>query len=183
MDDRERVNAITCLSRWWIRLSTLYLLCVIISCFIYLSVEESISGKYAPHLYKAPYKLPKALMYPPKKLKALVVQIRSDHPVPIVLKGRPHPGHARSHSHVHHHINAANMHIRGYRPLKLTGPTYTKNLAMFYKPMKLKLTNSKLKSKLKPVHKPATSYDVPFKYEIPNKEIYSSNEIQSLPVK
>uniref|UniRef100_A0A1A9WC33 DUF4794 domain-containing protein n=1 Tax=Glossina brevipalpis TaxID=37001 RepID=A0A1A9WC33_9MUSC len=161
----------------------LYTLCIVISCFIYLSAEKPSSGKYSPYLYKSPLKLPKALMHPPKKLKALVVQIRSDHPVPIVLKSRPRLGHAHSHSHVHHHINPATMqHIRGYRPMKLTGPVYTKNSALFYKPLKLKLSNSKLKSKVKPVHKPATSYDVPFKYETPNKEIYSTKDIQTLPL-
>lgn len=46
------------------------------------------------------------------------------------------------------------------------------------KPLKLKLNGAKLKPLT--IHKPATSYDVPFKYEKPIS--FASSEVQHLPV-
>ena len=156
-------------------------------------------GKHAPYSYNGPKngKQVAFLRGPNSKQKTLVVQIRSDQPVPLVLKGRPAHGHTHAHthahayshahhmphSHVHHHINAGSTHIRGHqRPIKLTVPqTYMKNPTFQRKPLKIKSANTK--TKLTPVHKPATSYDVPFKYEIPSLQTQSySGELQQLPV-
>uniref|UniRef100_A0A1I8NNU6 Uncharacterized protein n=1 Tax=Stomoxys calcitrans TaxID=35570 RepID=A0A1I8NNU6_STOCA len=158
-------------------------------------------GKHSPYFYSHPLKSGKQTSFgrsPSNKQKTLVVQIRSDEPGQLIVKGRPnvahthahqthgHHGHAlaHSHSHVHHHINAAastSHHHRAHpRPIKLTGPThYLKNPNLLRKPLKLKLTGS---SKLKPVsvHKPASSYDVPFKYEKP--AVYQSSDILHLPL-
>lgn len=157
-------------------------------------------GKQSPYFYSLPAKNSKQTAFarsPNNKKKTLVVQIRSDQPVPLVLKGRPnsayshaHQAHshlahghaAHSHSHVHHHINAASSnhhHHRAHpRPIKLSAPIYLKNPSLLRKPLKLKLSGAKLKPLN--IHKPATSYDVPFKYEKPAS--YSSAEIQHLPV-
>lgn len=162
------------------------------------ALAEPQVGKHGPYLYNGPKngKQVAFLRGPSSKQKTLVVQIRSDQPVPLVLKGRPTThghthahAHAYSHSHytphthVHHHINAAATHLRGHqRPIKLTVPqTYMKNPTFQRKPLKIKLANTK--TKLTQVHKPATSYDVPFKYEIPSLQTQSySGEIQQLPV-
>lgn len=159
-------------------------------------------GEPLPYIYGAP-KNAKQVAFargPNSKQKTLVVQIRSDQPVPLVLKGRPHAHalthahshphthlhpHHLSHSHVHHHINAAPLHLRGLqRPMKLTAAasSYMKSSPSFQrKPLKIKLTNTK--TKLTPIHKPATSYDVPFKYEIPNVHTQSfGSELHQLPV-
>lgn len=157
-------------------------------------------GKHSPYIYNGP-KNGKQVAFargPNGKQKTLVVQIRSDQPVPLVLKGgRPHTHahthaahthahahvhpHHLGHTHVHHHINAGA--IRGHaRPIKLTAASsYLKNPSFQRKPLKIKLANTK--TKLTPVHKPATSYDVPFKYEIPQTQSQSSySELQQLPV-
>ncbi|XP_075150463.1 uncharacterized protein LOC142224561 [Haematobia irritans] len=172
-----------------------------------LTIGEPPVGKSAQYFYSHPLKSTKHSSFtraPNNKQKTLVVQIRSDTPGQFIVKGRPntahthahqthaHHGHAHthqlahSHSHIHHHINAAaaasSHHHRAHpRPIKLTGPTmYLKNPSLLRKPLKLKLTGS---SKLKPasIHKPATSYDVPFKYEKP-AVVFPSAEIQHLPL-
>ncbi|XP_023293118.2 putative uncharacterized protein DDB_G0268364 isoform X1 [Lucilia cuprina] len=169
---------------------------------------EPALGKHAPYSYHGP-KNSKQVAFargPNNKQKTLVVQIRSDQPVPLVLKGRPNLAHSHaahthahahshahahghvltphhlSHSHVHHHINAGATHLRGQqRPIKLqAAQSYMKNPTFQRKPLKIKLTNTK--TKLSPVHKPATSYDVPFKYEIPTIQSQTYSDLQQLPL-
>lgn len=160
----------------------------------------SVWGEPSSYLYNAP-KNSKQVAFargPNNKQKTLVVQIRSDHPVPIVLKGRSHAHvhknanthahayvhpHHLAHAHVHHHINAGAAHLRGHqRPMKLTATTtYSKNPTFQRKPLKIKLPNTN--TILAPIHKPATSYDVPFKYVLPNTQSQSfSGQLQQLPV-
>ncbi|XP_030376366.1 bromodomain-containing protein DDB_G0280777 [Scaptodrosophila lebanonensis] len=162
----------------------------------------------------------------PGKQRTLVVQIRSDQPVPLILKGRPgsqthahqhqhqhqlqqhhqlqhshqlqhqlnhglhtqvlsHP-HSHAHLHAHTHMLHApplqHHHLRGPRPLKLSAPVYLKpssNVPMqqpssVRKPLKIKLSSSKPKSK------PTFGYEKPFKYEKPSAVAYS--ELQNLPL-
>ncbi|XP_050744566.1 putative uncharacterized protein DDB_G0271606 [Drosophila biarmipes] len=139
---------------------------------------------------------------PPGKQRTLVVQIRSDQPVPLVLKGRPghgphthaahlahphsvHPhvlSHAHSHAHLHSHplIHVPQhqyQHLRGPpRPIKLSGPSpvYLKPATALRKPLKIKLNN------VKPKAKPTFGYDKPLKYEKPSAVSYS--ELQNLPL-
>ncbi|XP_017956154.2 myb-like protein Q [Drosophila navojoa] len=129
------------------------------------------------------------------KQRTLVVQIRSDQPVPLVLKGRPGAhthahqhlgshshlhshahlhGHAHSHAHAHLLHGAAPQHLRGARPLKLSAPVYLKPAGSLRKPLKIKLSNSK------PHSKPIFGYEKPFKYEKPTAVAYS--ELQNLPL-
>ncbi|XP_017058792.1 protein split ends [Drosophila ficusphila] len=139
----------------------------------------------------------------PGKQRTLVVQIRSDQPVPLVLKGRPghshahthaahlahphsvHPhvlSHAHSHAHLHSHplIHVPQhqyQHLRGPpRPMKLGAPSpvYLKPAGALRKPLKIKLNN------VKPKAKPTFGYDKPFKYETPSAVSYS--ELQNLPL-
>ncbi|KAH8359470.1 hypothetical protein KR093_006964, partial [Drosophila rubida] len=137
------------------------------------------------------------------KQRTLVVQIRSDQPVPLVLKGRPgvhnthshahqhvlphshahshslSHAHAYSHSHLHSHapthpVGPVHL-VRGARPLKLSAPVYLKPAALgSRKPLKIKLSNSK------PHAKPVFGYDKPFKYEKPSAVSFS--ELQHLPL-
>lgn len=109
------------------------------------------------------------------KQRTLVVQIRSDQPVPLVLKG------GRNAQQLRHGPN----HLRGIRPVKLTGPVYLKSPTLGHKhlqrkPLKIKLANGKLQ------HKPATSYEVPFRFEVPATNTIQypplGNEVQQLPV-
>nr|NP_001287509.1 uncharacterized protein Dmel_CG13627, isoform C [Drosophila melanogaster]AHN57508.1 uncharacterized protein Dmel_CG13627, isoform C [Drosophila melanogaster] len=139
----------------------------------------------------------------PGKQRTLVVQIRSDQPVPLVLKGRPghgahshaahlahphsvHPAHVLSHAHSHAHLHShplihvphqyQHQHLRGPpRPMKLSGPSpvYLKPAGSLRKPLKIKLNN------VKPKTKPTFGYDKPFKYEKPTAVSYS--ELQNLP--
>ncbi|XP_033167841.1 bromodomain-containing protein DDB_G0280777 isoform X2 [Drosophila mauritiana] len=139
----------------------------------------------------------------PGKQRTLVVQIRSDQPVPLVLKGRPghgahshaahlahphsvHPAHVLSHAHSHAHLHShplihvphqyQHQHLRGPpRPMKLSGPSpvYLKPAGSLRKPLKIKLNN------VKPKTKPTFGYDKPFKYEKPAAVSYS--ELQNLP--
>ncbi|EDW39035.1 GL13619 [Drosophila persimilis] len=112
----------------------------------------------------------------PGKQRTLVVQIRSDQPVPLVLKGRPghahthaahqhlahahavHPHvlqHPHSHSHLHGHPHLLHVpqhqhqhqHLRGSRPIKISAPVYLKPASAVRKPLKIKLNNSKPKTK------------------------------------
>ncbi|XP_011177657.2 putative uncharacterized protein DDB_G0271606 isoform X3 [Zeugodacus cucurbitae] len=108
------------------------------------------------------------------KQRTLVVQIRSDQPVPLVLKG------GRNSQQLRHGPN----HLRGVRPVKLTGPVYLKSPQLGHKhlqrkPLKIKLANSK------PKHKPATSYEVPFRFEVPATNTIQypplGNDVQQLP--
>ncbi|XP_050339098.1 protein split ends isoform X2 [Bactrocera neohumeralis] len=108
------------------------------------------------------------------KQRTLVVQIRSDQPVPLVLKG------GRNAQQLRHGPN----HLRGVRPVKLTGPVYLKSAPLGHKhlqrkPLKIKLANSK------PKHKPATSYEVPFRFEVPATNTIQypplGNDVQQLP--
>nr|XP_036212898.1 putative mediator of RNA polymerase II transcription subunit 26 isoform X2 [Bactrocera oleae] len=108
------------------------------------------------------------------KQRTLVVQIRSDQPVPLVLKG------GRNAQQLRHGPN----HLRGIRPVKLTGPVYLKSPTLGHKhlqrkPLKIKLANGKLQ------HKPATSYEVPFRFEVPATNTIQypplGNEVQQLP--
>ncbi|KAH8330796.1 hypothetical protein KR067_007454, partial [Drosophila pandora] len=131
----------------------------------------------------------------PGKQRTLVVQIRSDQPVPLVLKGRP--GHAHTHAahlahphavhphvlphHSHAHLHAhplihvpQHQHLRSPRPIKLSAPVYLKPSAALRKPLKIKLNSSKPKAK------PTFGYDKPFKYEKPTAVSYS--ELQNLPL-
>ncbi|XP_064547325.1 E3 ubiquitin-protein ligase RING2 homolog spat-3 [Drosophila montana] len=127
------------------------------------------------------------------KQRTLVVQIRSDQPVPLVLKGRPGAHshahqhlaphshahshlHAHGHSHAHTHLlyGAPPQHLRGSRPLKLSAPVYLKPSGSLRKPLKIKLSSSK------PHSKPTFGYEKPFKYEKPTAVAYS--ELQNLPV-
>nr|AAN71366.1 RE32656p [Drosophila melanogaster] len=140
----------------------------------------------------------------PGKQRTLVVQIRSDQPVPLVLKGRPghgahshaahlahphsvHPAHVLSHAHSHAHLHShplihvphqyQHQHLRGPpRPMKLSGPSpvYLKPAGSLRKPLKIKLNN------VKPKTKPTFGYDKPFKYEKPTAVSYS--ELQNLPL-
>ncbi|XP_060649286.1 mediator of RNA polymerase II transcription subunit 12 isoform X2 [Drosophila nasuta] len=136
------------------------------------------------------------------KQRTLVVQIRSDHPVPLVLKGRagvhshahqhvlPHqhvhlPSHSHSHaylqqSHLHSHSHSPSLPlshvnlVRGSRPLKLSAPVYLKPSSVgSRKPLKIKLNNSK------PHSKPVFGYEKPFRYEKPTAN--SHTELQHLP--
>ncbi|XP_032576373.1 mastermind-like protein 2 isoform X2 [Drosophila sechellia] len=139
----------------------------------------------------------------PGKQRTLVVQIHSDQPVPLVLKGRPghgahshaahlahphsvHPAHVLSHAHSHAHLHShplihvphqyQHQHLRGPpRPMKLSGPSpvYLKPAGSLRKPLKIKLNN------VKPKTKPTFGYDKPFKYEKPTAVSYS--ELQNLP--
>lgn len=122
------------------------------------------------------------------KQRTLVVQIRSDQPVPLLLKGRPgahshshaahtHAAHLHGHSLGHSHLlhgGAPHHHLRGSRPLKLSAPVYLKPASSLRKPLKIKLNNSK------PQSKPSFGYEKPFKYEKPTALAYS--ELQNLPV-
>ncbi|XP_060649285.1 putative uncharacterized protein DDB_G0271606 isoform X1 [Drosophila nasuta] len=137
------------------------------------------------------------------KQRTLVVQIRSDHPVPLVLKGRagvhshahqhvlPHqhvhlPSHSHSHaylqqSHLHSHSHSPSLPlshvnlVRGSRPLKLSAPVYLKPSSVgSRKPLKIKLNNSK------PHSKPVFGYEKPFRYEKPTAN--SHTELQHLPL-
>uniref|UniRef100_A0A034VK55 Uncharacterized protein n=1 Tax=Bactrocera dorsalis TaxID=27457 RepID=A0A034VK55_BACDO len=108
------------------------------------------------------------------KQRTLVVQIRSDQPVPLVLKG------GRNAQQLRHGPN----HLRGVRPVKLTGPVYLKSAPLGHKhlqrkPLKIKLANGK------PKHKPATSYEVPFRFEVPATNTIQypplGNDVQQLP--
>lgn len=121
------------------------------------------------------------------KQRTLVVQIRSDQPVPLLLKGRPgahshsHAPHSHAHLHGHSlghshllHGAAPHHHLRGSRPLKLSAPVYLKPASSLRKPLKIKLNNSK------PQSKPSFGYEKPFKYEKPTALAYS--ELQNLPV-
>lgn len=177
-------------------------LTLLFSALLAATLGEPQIGKASPYHYQLPLKSSKQVAFtrsPNNKQKTLVVQIRSDQPVPLVLKGRHNIAHAHGHSHVqthahalahshghshvHHHINAASNnhnHVRAHpRPIKLSAPMYLKNPALMRKPLKLKLTSSKVKHYN--LHKPATSYDVPFKYEKPIS--YASSElVQQLPV-
>ncbi|EDW81535.1 uncharacterized protein Dwil_GK10970 [Drosophila willistoni] len=138
------------------------------------------------------------------KQRTLVVQIRSDQPVPLVLKGRPNHGHGHAHAHTHAHQLAAHTHpVHAHvlphphthahlhahthhlqhlrlapRPLKLSAPVYLKQVnggaGALRKPLKIKLNNSKPKAK------PTFGYDKPFKYEKPTAVAYS--ELQHLPL-
>ncbi|XP_073818773.1 uncharacterized protein [Musca autumnalis] len=157
-------------------------------------------SKKSPYFYSLPLKSAKQTSFarsPGSKQKTLVVQIRSDEPSQLVLKGRPklahhthahqlhshHAAHTHApHAHIHHHINAAassHHHHRAHpRPIKLSSPIYLKNPNLMRKPLKLKLTGAKLKPLN--IHKPAISYDVPFKYEKPIS--FASSEIQHLPL-
>ncbi|BFF91900.1 bromodomain-containing protein [Drosophila madeirensis] len=136
------------------------------------------------------------------KQRTLVVQIRSDQPVPLVLKGRPghphnhathqhlahahaiHPHvlqHPHSHAHLHSHPHVLHVpqhqhqhqHLRGPRPIKLSAPVYLKPASAMRKPLKIKLNNSKPKAK------PTFGYEKPFKFEKPTAVSYS--ELQTLP--
>ncbi|XP_015038514.2 bromodomain-containing protein DDB_G0280777 isoform X2 [Drosophila pseudoobscura] len=138
----------------------------------------------------------------PGKQRTLVVQIRSDQPVPLVLKGRPghahthaahqhlahahavHPHvlqHPHSHAHLHGHPHLLHVpqhqhqhqHLRGPRPIKISAPVYLKPASAVRKPLKIKLNNSKPKTK------PTFGYDKPFKFEKPTAVSYS--ELQNLP--
>ncbi|XP_034661028.1 bromodomain-containing protein DDB_G0280777 [Drosophila subobscura] len=137
------------------------------------------------------------------KQRTLVVQIRSDQPVPLVLKGRPghphshathqhlahahaiHPHvlqHPHSHAHLHSHPHVLHVpqhqhqhqHLRGPRPIKLSAPVYLKPASAMRKPLKIKLNNSKPKAK------PTFGYEKPFKFEKPTAVSYS--ELQTLPL-
>uniref|UniRef100_W8C1X3 DUF4794 domain-containing protein n=1 Tax=Ceratitis capitata TaxID=7213 RepID=W8C1X3_CERCA len=109
------------------------------------------------------------------KQRTLVVQIRSDQPVPLVLKGG-----RNSQQQLRHGPN----HLRGIRPVKLTGPVYLKAGPIGHKPLQRKPLKIKLAS-TKPKNKPATSYEVPFRFEVPttNSIAYPplGNEAQQLP--
>ncbi|XP_061399859.1 E3 ubiquitin-protein ligase RING2 homolog spat-3 [Musca vetustissima] len=157
-------------------------------------------SKKSLYFYSLPLKSAKQTSFvraPGAKQKTLVVQIRSDEPSQLVLKGRPklahthahqihgHHAHAHTHAphaHIHHHINAAASSLHHHRahprPIKLTNPIYLKNPNLLRKPLKLKLNGAKLKPLN--IHKPATSYDVPFKYEKPIS--FASSEVQHLPL-
>ncbi|KAH8417387.1 hypothetical protein KR222_010162, partial [Zaprionus bogoriensis] len=132
---------------------------------------------------------------PAGKQRTLVVQIRSDQPVPLLLKGRPgaHSGHGHgphTHAHLHGHSfghslshslghahvlhSAPPHHLRTSRPLKLSAPVYLKPATGLRKPLKIKLNNSK------PQSKPTFGYEKPFKYEKPTAVAYS--ELQNLPL-
>lgn len=104
------------------------------------------------------------------------MQIRSDQPVPLVLKGG-----RNSQQQLRHGPN----HLRGIRPVKLTGPVYLKAGPIGHKPLQRKPLKIKLAS-TKPKNKPATSYEVPFRFEVPttNSIAYPplGNEAQQLPV-
>ncbi|XP_041675378.1 putative uncharacterized protein DDB_G0271606 [Drosophila eugracilis] len=143
---------------------------------------------------------------PQGKQRTLVVQIRSDQPVPLVLKGRPghgphahthaahlahphsvHPhvlSHAHSHAHLHSHPlihvpqhQYQHQHLRGPpRPIKLSAPS-----PVYLKPATALRKPLKLKlNNVKPKAKPTFGYDKPFKYEKPTAVSYS--ELQNLPL-
>ncbi|XP_017485821.1 PREDICTED: LOW QUALITY PROTEIN: putative uncharacterized protein DDB_G0271606 [Rhagoletis zephyria] len=107
------------------------------------------------------------------KQRTLMVQIRSDQPVPLVLKGGRNS-----------QLRYGPNHLRGVRPIKLTGPVYLKSAPIGHKPLQRKPLKIKL-ANTKPKHKPATSYEVPFRFEVPvtNNIAYPplGNEAQQLP--
>ncbi|KAH8383664.1 hypothetical protein KR009_009955, partial [Drosophila setifemur] len=141
----------------------------------------------------------------PGKQRTLVVQIRSDQPVPLVLKGRPgsghghahthaayqHPAHSHavhphvlphhSHAHLHaHHLNYVPQHQHQLQHLR--GPRPIKLSAPVYlKPGAAVRKPLKIKlNNTKPKAKPSFGYDKPFKYEKPTAISYS--ELQHLPL-
>ncbi|KAM8704023.1 hypothetical protein ACLKA7_008613 [Drosophila subpalustris] len=136
---------------------------------------------------------------PGGKQRTLVVQIRSDQPVPLVLKGRPGAhshahqhvaphSHSYSHSHSHAHAHLpSHLHSHPHSPghlhllhaapshnLRGARPVYLKPSVGLRKPLKIKLNNSK------PHAKPVFGYEKPFKYEKPTAVSYS--ELQHLPL-
>ncbi|XP_016999106.2 RNA-binding protein 33 [Drosophila takahashii] len=146
---------------------------------------------------------------PPGKQRTLVVQIRSDQPVPLVLKGRPgHGPHAHSHAHthaahlahphsVHPHVLTAHPHSHAHlhsHPLihvpqhqyqHLRGPPRPMKLSgpspVYLKPAGALRKPLKIKlNNVKPKAKPTFGYDKPFKYEKPSAVSYS--ELQNLPL-
>lgn len=170
-------------------------------------------SKYSPFMFNMPLKkgITSGLSSFPRisggikaPTKALVVQIRSDQPVPLQFKSRPTLKLPQTHSHLfsphlhgyqpslfhhhHHPLNTASSnHLRSYRPLKLSAPVFFKTSSMLSKPLKIKLSNTK--TKLKTLHKPSTSlttYEGPFKYETPSPLLSSSftkrPELQKHPV-
>ncbi|XP_070143044.1 protein split ends isoform X2 [Drosophila kikkawai] len=143
---------------------------------------------------------------PGGKQRTLVVQIRSDQPVPLVLKGRPgHSPHAHTHAHlahahsVHPHVLAQHSHSHAHlhaHPLihvpqhsishahqlqHLRGARPIKLSAPVYlKPAGGLRKPLKIKlNNVKPKAKPTFGYDKPFKYEKPTAVSYS--ELQNLP--
>lgn len=142
---------------------------------------------------------------PGGKQRTLVVQIRSDQPVPLVLKGRPGahshahqhlsphthshahahlPSHSLSHSHAHAHAHShGHLHLlHAAPPQHLRGARPLKISAPVYLKPSVGLRKP-LKIKLnnsKPHAKPVFGYEKPFKYEKPTEVSYS--ELQHLPV-
>ncbi|XP_034484401.1 putative uncharacterized protein DDB_G0271606 [Drosophila innubila] len=144
---------------------------------------------------------------PGGKQRTLVVQIRSDQPVPLVLKGRP-GAHAHSHAHQHlashshshahahlpshslsHSLSHSHPHSHGHMhllhaapPQHLRGARPLKISAPVYLKPSVGLRKP-LKIKLnnsKPHSKPVFGYEKPFKYEKPTAVSYS--ELQNLPL-
>ncbi|XP_016982016.2 mastermind-like protein 2 [Drosophila rhopaloa] len=146
---------------------------------------------------------------PPGKPRTLVVQIRSDQPVPLVLKGRPGHGHAQhshaahlahphavhphvlSHAHSHAHLHSHPLihvpqhpHPHQYQHQHLRGPPRPVKLSgpspVYLKPAGTLRKPLKIKlNNLKPKAKPTFGYDKPFKYE---KPAVSYSELQNLPL-
>uniref|UniRef100_A0A6P4F9B6 Mastermind-like protein 2 n=1 Tax=Drosophila rhopaloa TaxID=1041015 RepID=A0A6P4F9B6_DRORH len=146
---------------------------------------------------------------PPGKPRTLVVQIRSDQPVPLVLKGRPGHGHAQhshaahlahphavhphvlSHAHSHAHLHSHSLihvpqhpHPHQYQHQHLRGPPRPVKLSgpspVYLKPAGTLRKPLKIKlNNLKPKAKPTFGYDKPFKYE---KPAVSYSELQNLPL-
>ncbi|KAH8251857.1 hypothetical protein KR038_009797 [Drosophila bunnanda] len=145
---------------------------------------------------------------PGGKQRTLVVQIRSDQPVPLVLKGRPgHSPHAHTHAHlahahsVHPHVLAQHAHhshahlhahplihvpqhsiAHAHQLQHLRGARPIKLSAPVYlKPAGALRKPLKIKlNNVKPKAKPTFGYDKPFKYEKPTAVGYS--ELQNLPL-
>ncbi|XP_037950964.1 myb-like protein P [Teleopsis dalmanni] len=109
---------------------------------------------------------------PSVKQKTLVVQIRSDQPVPLVLKGR---------SYAQQQLTR----FRGPRPLKIsTAPVYLQNGPLLTKPSLRKPIKIKLPSSNTKWIKPSPLYTKPFKYEKPAfSQILDSTAVQKLPLK
>ncbi|XP_065722476.2 protein split ends isoform X2 [Drosophila suzukii] len=142
---------------------------------------------------------------PPGKQRTLVVQIRSDQPVPLVLKGRPghgphthahahthaahlahphsvHP-HVLSHAHSHAHLHSHPMiHVPQHQYQHLRGPPRPIKMGgpspVYLKPSGALRKPLKIKlNNVKPKAKP--TFGKPFKYETPSAVSYS--ELQNLP--